>query len=324
MTLEEQFSRLIQLLQLIEREPWTWDAAALEAKFDVSRATIERDIAVLRQWGQVRRKGGKFGLAEMKFLPTSFTPPEALALRLAGTAFETQAGAVYKEALASALRKIDLALPRRTAAEIKRTGERVSVRLPVVRDFAPRTYQDLQEAILRHHPVDITYRSRTRPEPTKRRVDPYGLTYKIGAWYLVGWCHLRVGIRTFALDRIKWLRVAEDAHFRYPADFDLAEWLAKGWQLQAGGEPTEVVIRFDASIADWIAGGQWHPAQRVEKQSDGSLLFRVTVSGYEEMLYWVLSFGAQAEALEPAPLRAAVAEAARKMLCRYDPALDAV
>jgi len=99
MTLEEQFSRLIQILQLIDREPYTWDAAELEKKFDVSRATIERDIAVLRQWGQVKRKNGKFGLAEMKFLPTSFTPPEALALRLAGTSFANQAGAAYKGAL---------------------------------------------------------------------------------------------------------------------------------------------------------------------------------------------------------------------------------
>jgi len=45
----------------------------------------------------------------------------------------------------------------------------------------------------------------------------------------------------------------------------------------------------------------------------------------------VLSFGAQAEVLEPVPLRAAVAEAARKMTARYlidrekapDAALDA-
>ena len=92
MTLEEQFSRLIQILQLIEREPWTWDAADLEAKFEVSRATIERDIAVLRQWGEIKRKKGKFGLAEMKFLPTTFTPPEALALRLAGASFAGTGG----------------------------------------------------------------------------------------------------------------------------------------------------------------------------------------------------------------------------------------
>jgi predicted DNA-binding transcriptional regulator YafY len=317
MTLEEQFSRLIQILQLLEREPYTWDAAGLEERFAVSRATIERDIAVLRQWGQVKRKGGKFGLAEMQFLPTSFTPPEALALRLAGTAFAAQAGGAYKGALASALKKIDLVLPRQIAAEIRRAGERVSVSLPVIRDFSVGTYQSLQAAIVSHHPVDITYFSRSQSEPTKRRVDPYGLTYKIGAWYLVGYCHLRLGIRTFGLDRIKWMRVVEEARFVYPADFDLAEWLSKGWQLQAGGEPTEVVVRFEREVAAWVAGGHWHPTQKIEKRPDGTLIFRVTVHGYEEIVYWILSFGAQAEALEPAPLRAAVADAAQKMAALY-------
>ena len=56
MTLEEQFSRLIQILQLLEREPFTWDATGLEEKFNVSRATIERDIAVLRQWDRSSAK----------------------------------------------------------------------------------------------------------------------------------------------------------------------------------------------------------------------------------------------------------------------------
>jgi proteasome accessory factor B len=78
-----------------------------------------------------------------------------------------------------------------------------------------------------------------------------------------------------------------------------------------------VAVRFDKGVASWIVGGHWHPTQQIEKQADGSLIFRVTVSGYEEMLYWVLSFGAQAEVLEPAPLRAAVAEAADRMMARY-------
>ena len=54
MTLEEQFTRLIQILQLIEREPWKWDAEDLEQKFEVSRSTIERDIAILRTMGASR------------------------------------------------------------------------------------------------------------------------------------------------------------------------------------------------------------------------------------------------------------------------------
>lgn len=317
MTLEEQFSRLIQILQLIEREPWQWDAEDLERKFEVSRATIERDIAILRQWGQIKRREGKFGLHEMKFLPTSFTPPEALALRIAGTTFARQAGAAYGDALASALRKIDLALPERISAEVSKAEARVAVSQPVVREFSPDIYQGLQQAIMRHHPVDITYISRSSSQPTKRRIDPYGLTFKVGAWYVVAYCHLREGIRTFGLDRIKWLRVIEDHRFKYPADFDLQEYLSHGWQLQANGEPTEVVVRFDRSIASWISGGNWHPTQRINHEQDGSIIFRVTVSGYEEILYWVLSFGSQAQVIEPAPLRAAVAEQAAKMVQRY-------
>ena len=78
-----------------------------------------------------------------------------------------------------------------------------------------------------------------------------------------------------------------------------------------------MIVRFDREIADWIAGGQWHPTQRIERLADGRLQFTVTVTGYEEMLYWVLSFGAQAEVVEPAPLRAAVAEAAQRMTEKY-------
>ncbi len=37
---------------------------------------------------------------------------------------------------------------------------------------------------------------------TERDVDPYGLYYKQGAWYLVGHCHLRNAERTFHLARI--------------------------------------------------------------------------------------------------------------------------
>ncbi len=317
MTLEEQFSRLIQILQLIEREPWQWDAEGLDTRFGVSRATIERDIAILRQWGQIKRRKGKFGLSEMKFLPTSFTPTEALALRIAGTAFAEQAGAAYKSSLASALKKIDLALPNRLAAEVKRTEGRVAVSQPLVREFSADIYQSLQQAVQYHHPVDITYFSRSQGEPTKRRIDPYGLSFKIGAWYVVGYCHLREDIRTFSLDRIKWLRIEEKMRFRYPQDFNLQEWLARGWQLQSGGEPTEVVVRFSPKQGAWILGGQWHPTQQVEKSGDGSVLFRVTVSGWEEMLYWVLSFGADAEVVSPEVMRQAVAETARKMVERY-------
>jgi predicted DNA-binding transcriptional regulator YafY len=136
---------------------------------------------------------------------------------------------------------------------------------------------------------------------------------------LVGYCHLREGLRTFALDRVKWLRVQDELRFRYPSDFDLQAHLARGWQLGGEGEIEEVVVRFDPKRAAWISGSQWHPTQKIEHRPDGSILFRVTISGNEEMLYWILSFGGDAEVLSPQTLRDTVAAEARAMAASYGP-----
>jgi predicted DNA-binding transcriptional regulator YafY len=70
-------------------------------------------------------------------------------------------------------------------------------------------------------------------------------------------------------------------------------------------------------MAAWIIGGHWHPTQKIEKSADGSALFTVTVAGWEEMLYWILSFGADAEVISPDAMREAVAKTAQAMVERY-------
>ncbi len=49
--------------------------------------------------------------------------------------------------------------------------------------------------------VRMAYQSRS-DEQTEREFDPYGLVYRAGRWYIVGWCHLRRGLRSFRLDRV--------------------------------------------------------------------------------------------------------------------------
>ena len=41
-----------------------------------------------------------------------------------------------------------------------------------------------------------------RASHTEREFDPYGLAWRAGAWYAVGMCHLRHGLRSFRLDRV--------------------------------------------------------------------------------------------------------------------------
>lgn len=321
MTLEEQFARLIKTLQLIESEPYKWDVAGLEVEFGVARATVERDIRILRKWGTIQRKKGYFAAKDLKFFPTSFTASEALALVLAGTIAMDSMRIPPCDSMRSALKKIDTVLPDHAEALIQKMSKRVSVGVTLIRECNSEYLDTLSKAISSHNPVEIMYRAVSSGDTTLRVVDPYGLTFRFGAWYLIGHCHLRNEVRTFGVDRIRNLRVLDD-HFKYPKDWDLEEYLKRGWALQADAEPEEVVLRFDKSIAPWIIDCKFHPLQKMTRQRDGSVLFKVTVAGVAEIQHWVLSFGDKVEVLSPDSLRDAVAAASRRMAAMYSAAGD--
>jgi predicted DNA-binding transcriptional regulator YafY len=66
--------------------------------------------------------------------------------------------------------------------------------------------------------VQITYRARDG-RITARTVNPYGVVFQSGHWYLAGWDHLRRAERTFRLDRVK-TAVVTNRTFQPPEGFD--------------------------------------------------------------------------------------------------------
>ena len=316
MTLEEQFARLIKTLQLIESEPWKWDVSGLEVEFAVGRATVERDIHILRHWGTIQRRNGFFAIKSMKFLPTSFSTSEALALVLSGSMAVERIGMPYAGALDSALHKIDAVLPEQVAAMIKKMRSRLSIGINLIRECNADILDTISRAISGHNTLEITYFVPQRGEVTNRKVNPYGLTFRFGAWYLIGYCQLRGDVRTFGVDRIRMIKML-GSHFKYPKDFDLEEYLERGWSLQADGKEEHVAIRFHKRIAAWLEGCRFHPNQKITIQTDGSALFEVDIAGVEEIRHWILSFGDNAEVIAPESLRRSITETCRNMAGIY-------
>lgn len=74
--------------------------------------------------------------------------------------------------------------------------------------------------------------------------------------------------------------------------------------FQGEGEAEHTVrVRFSATVARYVAEGQWHASQQLTRQPDGSLLAEFHLSTTEEIKRWILSFGRHAEVLEPEELR---------------------
>jgi predicted DNA-binding transcriptional regulator YafY len=93
--------------------------------------------------------------------------------------------------------------------------------------------------------------------------------------------------------------------------------MRRAWDIIADQPATTVVLRFVPSVADRVAETIWHPSQAIERQGDGSLLWRATVAGTIEVRLWILSWGDEVEVLEPPILRDDVAGTLRRGLARY-------
>jgi len=316
MNLEQQFERLVTTLRLIEHEPWKWDVPRLELEFDVGSATVERDIRILRQWGIIKRENGYFAIEDMKAIPVILTPMESLAVVLAWSLVGEKIGIPFTNDIHTATAKIRAALPESMGSMIRGIQKRLTVGVNFVRDIDPETLHTISIAISNRTLLDIAYYETSQDELVNRRVCPYGLTFRFGSWYMIAYSHREHDVRTFNVARIHAIRTVNDS-FEYPRDFDVEKYLRRAWRIQAHEGEEHVVLRFDKSIAPWIAGCTFHPNQKVSIEKDGSARFEVTVAGVYEIKHWVLNYGDKVEVMEPESLRTSVAETYRRMAAMY-------
>lgn len=85
------------------------------------------------------------------------------------------------------------------------------------------------------------------------------------------------------------------------------------------GESFGVVLLFESSAAAYVHDRQWSPDQKMRIMEDGRLLLEFKARSRPEVISWVLSFGKNVRALEPAWLRDELATQAWELLKLYKP-----
>ena len=185
--------------------------------------------------------------------------------------------------------------------------------------------RDKIEAIFRHQDgaggdisrrARVVYHGRGRDESTERELSPQRLIYYRNNWYLDAWCHLRNGLRSFSLDRLRLLATLERAA-RDCGDKKLDAHFTRTYGIFAGRPKHHGVLRFTAAAARWVADEQWHPAQQEKVLKSGEFELRVPYGDPRELIMDILKYGPDVEVLRPKKLRAAVAERLRVAARQY-------
>ena len=245
----------------------------------------------------------------------AFTDAELAALQTALSLLDGEFA--YAEPLRLALQQISWGRPSPLRAPEQRSvalgltasagGHELSQRLAKI-----------ETAIFRNKTVLFDYYTMERDETGPRKVDPYHLLYQGGQFYLLGHSHERGALRVFRLSRIrgKVAYASKAEHdFRRPKDFDPRPYANRAdWQF--GDTLDTAAIRVSERIA-WQVERHYGRYGEIERDDDGSIVFRTDYANARQLAAWVLGLGEHASVLAPPALADEVARRAALVAERH-------
>jgi proteasome accessory factor B len=163
------------------------------------------------------------------------------------------------------------------------------------------TIDKLLEAIVERTACTVSYTALSHGETKRYRVHPLRLFEHDGGLYLFAHLSSPDVIRILAVDRIEEITLLRE-HFEEPSNFDPEALLETSFDLTLG-DPVSITVKFTPEAARRIRGRQWSREQQITENEDGSLTLQMETSGKQDLLRWVLSFGIEAEILDPPELR---------------------
>jgi predicted DNA-binding transcriptional regulator YafY len=316
----ERFYKIHQLLT--DRKVVSF--ALLMERLGVSRASVKRDLEYMRErfnapidydpeargytFGQPR-PGPRYELPGLWF-----SADEAYALlSMHSLLAELQPGLLepHIKPLQARLRAVLGGEPAWKDIE-----KRIRVFQPERRTAPPEHFGIVATAVVKRARLWIRHYNRKEDRETEREISPQRLVHYRDNWYVDGYCHVREGLRSFAVDAIRAAELREARAKEIPAA-ELDEHLGSGYGIFAGREVQWAKLRFTPEAARWVAAQSWHPKQRTEVESNGSYVLEIPYAHERELLMEILKYGADVEVLAPASLRTRVAESLSRAAGRY-------
>lgn len=242
----------------------------------------------------------------------AFEPDELSVVADAAARVRTLGDPVLAADAESAMRKLAFDLP---------VGATVPTEEPrVVRPRAvpqQELFTVLGDALRDRKRVEFDYHAIGSDSTARRSVEPYGLFFVSGHWYLAGRDPERGALRNFRLSRMSAARrnTAKEStpDYEIPSTFRLREHAAsrQAWEL-GDGDATDVVVEFVRSTGAATAAARLgmpvdgHPSRR-----------RFAVRRMDAFARWLLSFGGDARAVSPDAIAAELREQAARTRALY-------
>jgi predicted DNA-binding transcriptional regulator YafY len=318
----ERFYRIDQLLNERRVVP----LAAFLDELQVSLATFKRDLEYMRsrfnapvewdrelggyRWGKPGQHAPKYELPGLWFNPSEI---HAL-LTMQQLLHELEPGLLTPH-VAPLLARLET-LIEKGEGPARQVRNRVRVLHMARRAGKLPNFGVVARALMDRRRLQISYYNRERDELTPRAVSPQRLVHYRDNWYLDAWCHLRNGLRSFALDAIREAALLDEKARDVPEQL-LKEVLSGAYGIFSGRPKAVARLRFSPLRARWVSQESWHPDQKGKFDGEGYYLLELPYADDRELIMDILKYGPDVEVLGPTELRQRVAERLAEAARRY-------
>lgn len=267
-------------------------AQELAERFGISLRTVYRDVRSLEEAGVPigAEAGVGYFLTDYHLPPVMFTTAEATSLLLGAKLIEKWTDDSVKSQFESALFKIKSVLKRSDQEHLDDLAPNVGVSQFKARPaYADGLLITIQQAIARHHVLDLRYHSLYNDTETQRQVEPVGLYHYSMTWHLIAFCRTRQDYRDFRLDRIRSLTDTEQKFPRHER-LSLQEYIDR--QHQSHDRPlVNVTLVFHKKVTRFLQNEKHTWGFVSEEDLGDKIRMHLNTPYLEGLARWLLSYG---------------------------------
>ena len=327
----QQLVKLFRAIELFSKPSGT-TIKELQETFGIDRSSANRIIRTMENLGfplydeklfMEKEKRWKFDETYLKRLPNINIPdlklelPEIIALYLIKGEARLYRRTEIEKKVNTVFAKLGAFVPAELVEKIDRIKTLFVSSENFAKDYSGKEdiIDSLTDAMLQQKTSYVKYHSFAQDRISNFAIDPLHFFESQGGLYVFVKATSFDEIRILAVERIQELSLT-DNHFEYPDDFGPDEKLNEAFDM-IYDDPIEAKIWISNDQAKYVTERRLIKNQKVFNQDDGSIILEIKTSGWWDLKRWVLSFGSNAEVLEPIALREEIANEIKTLNSKY-------
>jgi len=177
---------------------------------------------------------------------------------------------------------------------------------------------DILAAIKISKTLEVIHQKFSSGEPTKRKIEPYGVKEFRYRWYLIGRDLSDKRIKSFGLERIKKITQI-DKIYKIPASFDMNQYFQYSYGVMGGGmKPDEIILSFTPLQKGYLQTLPFHYSQEVIIDNDTEYRIKLKMAVTKDFVMDLLERTPDFSVIQPQTLIDDIKAYYKEALSKYE------